>query len=100
MWVTGNHTDIYIMGGPEGEERWKEAERYIWRNTAEIFPNLYKKKNTNLHILELTEVQIDWIQRDPHMFTCVMNKHIIVKVLNVKRKEKILKAASEKLHPT
>ena len=39
-WDNGKHTNIHIIGVPEGEEREKGTEKIFEEITAENFPNM------------------------------------------------------------
>ena len=43
LWDNVNHTNIHIIGVPEGEEREKETEKIFQEIIAENFPNMGKK---------------------------------------------------------
>ena len=55
------------MGVPEEEEDEKKQKKNIWWNNgwnlSKFVKNKTKQNKTNLHILELVELQIGWIQR-------------------------------------
>ena len=81
-------TNIRVMGIPEGEERGKGAERVIEDIFTENFPTLIKDRK-----LEIQEVQRTPNRIDPNRPT---PRHLLVRLSNVKDKERILKAAREK----
>ena len=77
------------MGVLEGEEEEQEIENLVEQLMKENFPNLVKEINFQ----EVQEAQRVPKKLDPRRNT---PKHIIIKLPNVKDKEKILKAAREK----
>ena len=81
-------SNIQIIGSPEGEEE-KEIENLFEQIVKENFPNLLKE-------IDFQEVQ--GAQRVPKKLGPWRNtpRHIIIKLLKIKDKERILKAAREK----
>ena len=73
---------------PEGEEREKGTEKIFQEIIAENFPNMGKESLT----------QIQEAQRVPHKINPRRDtpRHILIKLIKIKDKEKILKAAREK----
>ena len=88
LWDNVKHTNIRIIGVPEGEEREKGTEKIFQEILAENFPNMGKESST----------QIQEAQRVPYKINPRRNtlRHIIIKLTKIKDKEKILKAAREK----
>ena len=88
LWDNVKHTNICIIGVPEGEEREKETEKIFQEIIAENFPNMGKEPLT----------QIQEAQRVPYKINPRRNtlRHILIKLTKIKDKEKILKAAREK----
>ena len=88
LWGNVKHTNIHIIGVPEGEEREKETEKIFQEIIAKNFPNMGKKPLT----------QIQEAQRVPYKINPKRNtrRHILIKLTKIKDKEKILKAAREK----
>ena len=43
LWNNVKHTNIHIIGMPEGEEREKETEKIFQEIIAEKFPNMERK---------------------------------------------------------
>ena len=88
LWDNVKHTNIHIIGVPEGEEREKETEKIFQEIIAENFPNMGKESLT----------QIQEAQRVPYKINPRRNtpRHIVIKLTKIKDKEKILKAAREK----
>ena len=84
------HTNIRIIGVPEGEEREKGTENIFQEIIAENFPNMGKESLT----------QIQEAQRVPYKIRRNNLRHIVIKLTKIKDKEKILKAATEKKQMT
>ena len=87
-WDNIKHTNIHIIGVPEGEEREKWTEKIFKEIIAINFPNMGKELLT----------QIQEVQRVPYKINPRRNtpRHILIKLTKIKDKEKILKAAREK----
>ena len=83
------HSNIRIIGVPEGEEEEQKIENLFEQIMKENFPSLVKK-------IDLQEVQE--AQRDPKKLDPKRNtpRHIIIKLPKIKYKDRILKAAREK----
>ena len=83
------HSNIQIIGVPEGEEEEQEIENLFEQIIKENFPNLAKE-------IDFQEVQE--AQRVPKKLDLRRNtsRHIIIKLPKIKEKERILKAAREK----
>ena len=88
LWKNVKHTNIHIIGVPEGEEREKRTEKIFQEIIAENFPNMGKESLT----------QIQEVQQKPQRINPRRNtpRHILIKLTNIKVKEQILKAAREK----
>ena len=73
---------------PQGEEEKQEIENLFEKIMKENFPNLVKEIN----------IQVQEAQRVPNKLDSerITPRHIIIKMPNVKDKERILKAAREK----
>ena len=63
LWDNFHHSNIHIIGVPEGEEKEQEIGNLFEKITKETFPNLVKA--IDVHIQE-AESQTRWIQRSPH----------------------------------
>ena len=89
LWDNMKHSNIRIIGVPEGEEQQQEVENLFEQITKENFPNLVKE-------IDFQEVQES--QRVPKKLNPKRNtpRHIIIKLPKIKDKERILKAAREK----
>ena len=82
------HSNIQIIGVPEGEEEDQEIEN-LFEKMKENFPNLAKE----VDFQEVQEAQRVPRKLDPRKHT---PRHIIIKLPKIKNKEKILKAARGK----
>ena len=79
LWNIINHTDIYIEGVTEGEEKEKGAERIVEETMTQNYPNFMG--NINLHIQESQQTPSEI---NSGRFTL---RHIIVKLLKSNNKE-------------
>ena len=88
LWDNIKHTNIQIIGVPEDEEKKKGTEKIFKEIIVENFPNMGK---------EIVN-QIQEAQRVPYRINPRRNtpRHKLIKLLKIKYKEKILKAAREK----
>ena len=83
------HSNIQIIGVPEGEEEEKEIENLFEKIMKENFPNLAKE----IDFQEVQEAQRVPKKLDPRRDT---PRHIIITLPKIKDKERILKAARAK----
>ena len=92
LWDNVKHTNISIIGVPDGEEREKGTEKIFQEIIAENFPNMGKEPLS----------QIQEAQRVPYKMNPRRNtlRHILIKLTKIKDKQKMLKAAREKKHIT
>ena len=83
------HSNILIIGVPEGEEEEQQIENLFEQIMKENFPNLMKE-------IDFQEVQE--AQRIPKKLDARRNtpRHIIITLPKMKQKERILQAAGEK----
>ena len=86
------HSNIWIIGVPEGEEEEQKIEN-VFENIMENFPNLAKE----IDFQEVQEAQRVPKKLDPRRNT---PRHIIITLPKIKDKERILKAAREKWRVT
>ena len=88
LWNNIKCTNIRIIGTAEGEEREKGAEKIFEEIIVENFPNMGKEIVT--HVQE--------VQRAPYSINPWRNtlRHILIKLTEIKYKEKFLKASREK----
>ena len=91
LWDNIKHSNICMIGVPE-EEKKKEYEKIFEEIIAENFPNM-ERKIVN---------QVQEAQRVPYRINSRRNmpRHILIKLIKTKHKEKILKAAREKQQVT
>ena len=82
------HSNIWILGVPEGEEEEQEIEK-LFENIMKNFPNLAKETDFQ----EVQEAQRVSKKLDPRRNTL---RHFIITLHKIKDKERILKAAREK----
>ena len=88
LWDNIKCNNIRITGVPEGEEREKAPKKVFEEIIVENFPNMGKEIATKVQ-----EVQRDAYRINPRRN---MLRHIVIKLANIKDKEKLLKAAREK----
>uniref|UniRef100_K9IHL7 Putative transposase n=1 Tax=Desmodus rotundus TaxID=9430 RepID=K9IHL7_DESRO len=89
LWDNFKHSNIQIIGMPEGEEEEQEIKNLFEKIMKENYPSLEKE----IDILEVQEAQRVPKKLDPKRNT---PRHIISKLSKIKVKENILKAAREK----
>ena len=83
------HSNIQIIGVPEGEEEEQKIENLFEQIMKENFPNLAKETDFQ----EVQEAQRVPKKLDPRRNT---PRHIIITLAKIKEKERILEAAREK----
>ena len=83
------HSNIRIIGVPEGEEEEQQIENLFEQTMKENFPNLAKE----IDFQEVQEAQRVPKKLDPRRNTPM---HIIITFPKMKQKERILEAAREK----
>ena len=88
LWDNIKHTNIHIIGIPEGEEGEKGPEKLFEEIIAENFPSMGK---------EIVS-QVQEAKRVPGRINLRRNtqRHIVIKLTKIKDKDKILKATREK----
>ena len=88
FWDNTKCTNIRIIGVPEEEEKKKGTEKVSEEIIVENFPNMGKEIVT----------QVQEAQRVPYRINPRRNipRHILIKLIKIKFKEKLLKAAREK----
>ena len=88
LWDNIKHTNIWIIGVPEEEEKKKGTEKIFEEIIVENSPNMGKEIFN----------QVQEVQRVPYRINPRRNmpRHILIKLSKIKYKEKILKAAREK----
>ena len=92
LWDNIKHTNIHIIGVPEGEEREKGTEKIFQEIITENFPNMGKESLTQIQEAQRVSYKINPWRNTP--------RHILIKLTKIKDKEKILKAAREKKQVT
>ena len=90
LWDHIKHTNIQIIGIPEGEEKKKGYEKNFEEIIVENFPK-WKRK-----------YQVQEAQTVPYRINPRRNmpRHILIKLIKTKHKERTLKAAREKQQVT
>ena len=68
LWDNLNHSNIRIIGVPEGEEQQQEIENLFEQIMKENFPNLVKETDFQKS-RKLRESQRSWTQRGTHQAT-------------------------------
>uniref|UniRef100_A0A8D0ZQR7 L1 transposable element RRM domain-containing protein n=1 Tax=Sus scrofa TaxID=9823 RepID=A0A8D0ZQR7_PIG len=91
LWDNAKHTNIHVIGVPEGEEREKGTEKIFEEIIAENFPHMGKESLT-----QIQEAQVAY-KINPRRNT---PRHILIKLTKIKDKENTLKAAREKKQVT
>ena len=88
LWDNFKHINVQIIGVLEEEEKKKGTEKIFGKIIVENVPNMGKER--------VNEAQ--QMQRVPYSINPRSNmpRHILIKLSNIKYKEKILKAAREK----
>ena len=81
-------TNIHIIGLPEGEEREKGTGKIFREIIAKNLPNMGKEPITQIKEAQRLPYKINTRRSTP--------RHILIKLIKIKDKEKILKAAREK----
>ena len=88
LWDNIKCTHICIIGVTEGEEREKGPEKKFEGIIAENFPKMGKETFTQVQEAKRVPYKINPRRNTP--------RHILIKLTNIKDKEKILKATREK----
>ena len=89
LWDNFKHSNIQIIGVPEGEEEDQEIENLFEKIMKENFPHLAKE----IDFQEVQETQRVPKKLDPREHT---PRHIIITLAKIKEKERILKSGREK----
>ena len=92
LWDNIKHTNIRIIGVPEDEEKKKGYEKIFEEIVVENFPNMGK---------EIVN-QVQEVQRVPYRINPRSNtpRHILIRLTEIKHKERISKAAKKKQQVT
>ena len=88
LWDNIKHTNIWIIGAPEEEEKTKGTEKIFEEIIVENFPNMGKEIVTQVQEAQWVSYRINPRRNRP--------RHILIKLSKIKHKEKLLKAAREK----
>ena len=88
LWDNVKRPNIQIIGVPEEEDKKKDHEKILEEIIVENFPKMGKEIIT----------QVQETQRVPNRINTRQNtlRHILIKLMKIKHKEQILKAAREK----
>jgi len=88
LWDYIKHTNIWIIGVPEEEEKKKGYENIFEEIIVENFPNMEKE----------IVIEVQKAQRVPYRTNPRRNRsrHILIKLTKTEHKERILKAVREK----
>ena len=92
LWDNFKRFNTCIIGAPEGEGKEQEIGNLSEKIVKEKFPNLVKKIDMQVQEAQRVLITIDAKRPTP--------RHIIIKRAKVRDKERLLKAAREKLVTT
>ena len=92
LWDNIKRNKIRIIGVPEGEDREKGPGKIFEEIIVENFPNMGKEIATQVQEVQRVQYRINPRRN--------MTRHRVIKLTKIKDKEKLLKAAREKLHKT
>ena len=87
LWDNSKCTNIWIIGAPE-EEKKKGYEKIFEEIIIENFPNMEKEMVNQVREVQRVPYRINPRGKTP--------RHILIKLTNMKHKERILKATREK----
>ena len=82
------HSNMQIIGVPEGEEEEQEIENLFEKIMKESFPNLVKEIDMKVQEAQRVPKKLDPRKHTP--------RHIIITLPKIKQKERILEAARDK----
>ena len=88
LWDNTKHTNIHIIGVPEGEEREKGPKKIFEEIIVENFPNIGEEIATQVQEAERVPGRINLRRNTP--------KHTVIKLTKIKDKEKLLTTTREK----
>ena len=83
-WDNIKHTNIRIIGVPEGEEREKGRKKIFEEIIVKNFPNMGKEIATQVQVAQRAPGRINPRRNMP--------RHTVIKLTKIKDKEKLLKA--------
>ena len=92
LWDNIKHTNIWIIGVLEEEEKKKRYEKIFEEIIVENFPNMEKETVNQVQEAQTVPYRINPRRNTP--------RHILIKLTKTKHKERILKAAREKQQVT
>ena len=92
LWDNIKHTNIRVIGVPEEEDQKKGTKNIFEEIIVENFPNMGK---------EIVN-QVQEVQRVPYRLNPRRNtlRYMLIKLIEIKHKERVLKAAREKQQVT
>ena len=82
VWDNIKHTNIHIIGVPEGKEKEKGPEKIFEEIIVENFPNMGKEIATQVLVVQRVPGRINPRRNTP--------RHIVIKLTKIKAKEKLL----------
>ena len=82
VWDNIKHTNIHIIGVPEGKEKEKGPEKIFEEIILENFPNMGKEIATQVLVVQRVPGRINPRRNTP--------RHIVIKLTKIKAKEKLL----------
>ena len=88
LWGNIKHTNIWIIGIPEEQEKKKGYEKFSEEIIVENFTNMEKEIVNQVQEAQKVPYQVNPRRNMP--------RHILIKLTKTKHKERILKAAREK----
>ena len=88
LWDHIKHTNIWIIGIPEEQEKKKGYEKFSEEIIVENFTNMEKEIVNQVQEAQKVPYQVNPRRNMP--------RHILIKLTKTKHKERILKAAREK----
>ena len=92
LWNSFKHSNICIIGVPEGEEKEQEIGKLFEKIVKVNFPNLVKEIDIQVQEAQRVPIKLDLRRTTP--------RHVIIKMSKVKDKERLLKATREKQRVT
>ena len=88
LWDNVKYTNIQIIGVPEEEDKKKGHEKILEEIIVDNFPKMGKEIATQVQETQRVPNRINPRQNTP--------RHIVIKLMKIKDKEQVLKAAREK----
>ena len=87
LWGNLKHSNVYIIGVPEGKEKEQEIGNLLEKIRKENLPNLVKKIDMQVQEAQKVPDKMEVKRPTP--------RHIIIKIPKFKEKERILKTGRE-----